>query len=73
MDSVICNLEKYAATTITSKWHLNPDADILESAADNLKKIPVNFIHVQSHQDTGRKSSKLSYDAQLNCMADELT
>jgi hypothetical protein len=71
-DSVIRNLEKYATTAITSKWHLNPDADILESAAANLKKIPVNFIHVRSHQDTGRKSSKLSYDAQLNCMADEL-
>jgi hypothetical protein len=71
-DSIICNVEKYTTTKITSKWHLNPDADILESAADSLKMIPVNFIHVQSHQDTRKNPSKISYDAQLDCMADEL-
>jgi hypothetical protein len=71
-ESIIRNFEKYATANITSKWHLNPDADILESAADSLKMIPVNFIHVRSHQDTGKNPNKLSYDAQLNCMADEL-
>jgi hypothetical protein len=36
-----------------------------------LRKVPVNFIHVKSHQDTDKKG-RISYDAQMNCMADEL-
>jgi hypothetical protein len=63
--SIINYLENYSTATITSKWHLNPDADILESTAEDLQSIPVNFIHVKSHQDSGNKAGKMSYDAQL--------
>jgi hypothetical protein len=67
---LIRKLEKYATETITPKWHLLPDADILEYTAKQLITIPMNFIHVKSHQD--RKPGKINFDAQLNCMADEL-
>jgi hypothetical protein len=69
--SVIQKLEKYSNDKITSKRHLQPDADILELTAKQLTRIPLNFIHVKVHQD--RKSGKMFFDAQLNCtMADEL-
>jgi hypothetical protein len=68
--SVIRKLEKYSTTKITPKWHLLPDADILEYTVKQAATIPFNFIHVKSHQD--RNSGKMSFDAQMNCMADEL-
>jgi hypothetical protein len=68
--SLIRKLEKYANDKITPKWHLLPNADIMEYTAKQLNTIPMNFIHVKSHQD--RKPGKMNFDAKLNCMADEL-
>jgi hypothetical protein len=70
---VIQKLETCINTTITPKCHLTPDADILAVTTQFvLKDIPLNFIHVRSHQDNGKKGNELSYDAQLNCMANKL-
>jgi hypothetical protein len=70
--TVIHQMEQLNSTTRTAKWQLKPEADILEIAAERLTKIPANYVHVKSHQDRKQKTGRLSYDAQLNCLADEL-
>jgi hypothetical protein len=70
--NVIQQMEWITSTPRTAKWHLFPEADILGLAAERMSAIPANYVHVKSHQDRKPKSGRLSYDAQLNCLADEL-
>jgi ribonuclease HI len=70
--NLIQQMEWITSTPQTAKWHLNPEVDILGLAAERMSAIPANYVHVKSHQDRKPKSGRLSYDAQLNCLADEL-
>jgi hypothetical protein len=55
-----------------SKWNLCSDADIMNKAQEYLCHIPGTLIHVKSHQDKGKETRTITFDAQLNIIADAL-
>jgi hypothetical protein len=69
--AMIRRMESYRATIPSLRWNLRPDADITNLANKQIRTIPAQYIHVKSHQDAN-KGENLSYEAQLNIMADEL-
>jgi hypothetical protein len=70
--TLINSLERYRNEQEYSKWNLNPDADAVKYAHKLTKQIPLNFVHVKSHQSAGKDFSKLSIPVQLNILADQL-
>jgi hypothetical protein len=57
----------------TPTFHLlSPDYDILQAIRTLLKKLPIttNIIHVKSHQDLIKPFEELTYEAQINVLAD---
>jgi hypothetical protein len=66
-------MESYGSKKITARWMHLPDIDITNIAHDKTKDLEPQFLHVKSHQNNqNASSSKLSYPAQLNIMADAL-
>jgi hypothetical protein len=55
-----------------SKWNLNPDANVVKYAHKLIKQIPMNIVHVKSHQSSGKDFNKLSLPVQMNTIADNL-
>jgi hypothetical protein len=70
--SLIREMEHLRLEARTAKWNLRQDADILHLANKLLLDIPANFTHIKSHQDRVKTDKPLSFQAQLNIMADEL-
>jgi hypothetical protein len=70
--AMIDRMESYNLAIRHSQWNLRSDADITNQANKNLHKIPATFIHVKSHQDSGKDIDKLTFNAQLNILADAL-
>jgi ribonuclease HI len=69
--AMIKRMESYRTTIPHSRWNLRPDADITNRANEQITGIPVQYIHVKSHQDN-QNPKELGFDAELNIMADEL-
>jgi hypothetical protein len=69
--AMIKRMESYRTTIPHSRWNLRPDADITNRAYEQITGIPVQYIHVKSHQDN-QNPKELGFDAELNIMADEL-
>jgi hypothetical protein len=70
--AMIQRMESYDGNIRHSKWNLRSDADITNKAYYYLRHIPGSLIHVKSHQDEGRETKTITFDAQLNIMADAL-
>jgi ribonuclease HI len=70
--AMIQRMESYKATIRHSKWNLRSDSDITNKAHEYLRHIPASLVHVKSHQDDGKDNSKLTFDAQMNIMADAM-
>jgi hypothetical protein len=70
--AMIDHMESYNSAIRHSQWNLRSNADITNQANKNLHKIPATFIHVKSHQDSGKDIDKLAFKAQLNILADAL-
>jgi hypothetical protein len=70
--SLIRLMEGKRTDIITPKWNFIAHADILKTAHDLLKNIPITYSHVKAHQDQCDEMNKLSRPAKLNVMADQL-
>jgi hypothetical protein len=70
--TLIKSLERHRNEQEYSKWNLNPDADVVKYAHKLTKHIPLNLVHVKSHQSSGKDFSKLSLPVQMNTIADQL-
>jgi hypothetical protein len=69
--SMIQRLQGYESHDHVSRWNLRPDEDIAKLASKLLQHVPIQIKHIKSHQDTKTKQDELSYEAQLNIMADK--
>jgi hypothetical protein len=70
--TLIRHMEALQTEIITPKWNFTAHADILKTAHDLLKQIPMTYSHVKAHQDKNEDSTKLSQPAKLNITADRL-
>jgi enamine deaminase RidA (YjgF/YER057c/UK114 family) len=70
--AMIQRMESYRDEIWHSKWNLRSDSDITNKAHEYLRNIPAVLVHVKSHQDNEKEMSALSFDAQLNIMADAM-
>jgi hypothetical protein len=70
--TLIRHMEVLMTDIITPKWNFVAHADILKTAHDLLKHIPITCSHVNAHQDKSDDTTKLSRPAKLNVMADRL-
>jgi hypothetical protein len=70
--AMIQRMESYRVSIQHSKWNLRSDADITNKAHEYLRHIPASIIHVKSHQDEGKDNSLLTFDAQMNIIADAM-
>jgi hypothetical protein len=70
--AMIQRMESYQANIPHSKWNLRSDSDITNKAHEYLRHIPAVLTHVKSHQDNGKEICTLSFDAQMNILADTL-
>jgi hypothetical protein len=52
------------------RWNLRADEDISKTVQLLMRDLPVKLIHIKSHQDDDQDWEKLSFQAQLNVMAD---
>jgi hypothetical protein len=69
--AMIQRMRSYQWKEKTSKWNLQPDADITNFADKHLQSFPATLIHVKSHQDEHQDKKELvSFEAQLNVIAD---
>jgi hypothetical protein len=70
--AMIQRMESYRANIRHSKWNLRSDSNITKKAHEYLQHIPASLIHVKSHQDDGKENCELTFDAQMNIMADAM-
>jgi enamine deaminase RidA (YjgF/YER057c/UK114 family) len=70
--AMIQRMESYHKNIRHSRWNLRSDADITNKAHHYLRHIPATLIHVKSHQDDAKDNRLLTFDAQLNIMADAM-
>jgi lipopolysaccharide export system protein LptC len=70
--AMIQRMESYRVSIKHSKWNIRADADITNKANEYLRHIPASIAHVKSHQDEGQNNKILTFDAQLNIIADAL-
>jgi hypothetical protein len=70
--TLIERLDRHRNEQEYSKWNLNPDADVVNYAHKLIKQIPMNIVHVKSHQSSGKDFNKLSLPVQMNTIADNL-
>jgi hypothetical protein len=68
----IRHMEALTTDIITPKWNFVAHADILKTAHNLLKQIPIMYSHVKAHQDNREDTAKLGQPAKLNIMADRL-
>jgi hypothetical protein len=52
------------------RWNLRADEDISKTVQLLRRDLPVKLIHIKSHQDDDQDWENLSFQAQLNVMAD---
>jgi hypothetical protein len=70
--AMIQRMESYKGNIRHSKWNLRSDADITNKAQEYLRHIPGTLVHVKSHQDEAKETKTITFDAQLNIIADAL-
>jgi hypothetical protein len=69
--SLIQRIDSFHNQISIPRWNLRPDEDIAKAAYTILSKIPAQLIHIKSHQDRTKSIEKLTFEAQLNVIADE--
>jgi hypothetical protein len=69
--SMIQRLQGYEEHDSISRWNLRSDEDIAKVAHTLLKTVPIRIKHIKSHQDANRKQNELSFEAELNILADK--
>jgi hypothetical protein len=74
-EAIIDTINKLQRVPSTTKQHFNPDADIIQETLwliNNNKHLggKMKYQHIKGHQD--KKQEKLSFEAKLNVMADQL-
>jgi hypothetical protein len=69
--SLIQRMDGYSLYVPIPRWNLRADEDITKTVRKLMQELPVKLIHIKSHQDDDQDWEKLSFQAQLNVMADE--
>jgi hypothetical protein len=68
--SLIQRMDGYSLYVSIPRWNLRADEDITKTVKQLMRDLPVKLIHIKSHQDDDQDWEKLSFQAQLNVMAD---
>jgi hypothetical protein len=68
--ALIQRMDGYLLHIPIPRWNLRADEDISKTVQLLMRDLPVKLIHIKSHQDDDQDWEKLSFQAQLNVMAD---